>query len=559
MQRLAHIEAERHLRRGLELLARLPQTASRLQREIALQNALGVCLMPTRGFGNPEVAAAFARGAELAERSDDARGLFVSLRGRGQYHFISGDLKASRNDTQRVMALAERLGDHDCLLEAHHLAWGTLCFTGELAAAQRHVEAGIARYQRERDHHLTYTYSGHDPGVCGRGFGALILVQLGYAKRAQTLADDALALAEALAHPFTMTIALQEVAGLHLLLREPDALRAIGERIIGYSSDMGLRPMVPVGRDFRGEALTHQGEIAEGIAELRESLAEHRAMGTLNAMPIQLGALADALARSGKTDEGLAAVEEALKMADAGGDRFGLPEIHRVRGSLLLDRFAADRDPAAAAYRQAIEIARAQQARLLELWAATSLARLWGESGRRDAARKMLAPVYRWFTEGFDKPDLRDASSLLKNDFGAAPTQHKFVAAGLRAQMIRWKANSNSFVSCASPYSEFFRRLLERFSTSWHNHVCSWREPSAVGVMSAAGTSATCGDWSRKPCRCQSGSSGLPSVRIYEARPSSPAALARHPRRQWRRPRPRQAGPCLRCRRRGWLNRRSVR
>ena len=413
MQHSAHIEAERHLRKGLELLAGLPETASRFRREITLQNTLGVCLMPTRGLGNPEVAAAFARGAELAERSDDARGLFVALRGKGQYHFISGDLKASRDDTQRVMALAERMGDHDCLLEAHHLGWGALCFTGEFAAAQRHVEEGIACYQRERDHHLTYTYSGHDPGACGRGFGALILGQLGYAERAQALADDALALAEALAHPFTLAIALQLVAYLHLLLREPDAVRAIGERIIRYSTDTGLRPMVSVGKGFRGDALTHQGETVEGIAELREALAELRGMSWLVATPSWFAALADALARSGKTDEGLAVVEEGLKMAEASGDGFNLPEIHRVKGRLLLDRSAANRDSAAAAYREAIDIAQAQQARLLELRAATSLARLWGENGRRDAARVMLAPVYQWFTEGFDKPDLSDAKALL--------------------------------------------------------------------------------------------------------------------------------------------------
>ena len=413
MQRSAHIEAERHLRRGLELLAPLAQTASRLDREIALQNALGVCLMPTRGFGNPEVAVAFARGAELAERSGDAHGLFVSLRGRGQYRFISGDLRASRDDTLRVMALAERMGDHDCLLEAHHLAWSTLCFTGEFDAARRHAEEGISRYRRERDHHLTYTYSGHDPGVCSRGFAALSLLQLGYAERAEAWANEALALAEALAHPFTMAIALQEVTGLHLLLREPDAMRAFAERAIGYANDMGLRPIVPFCKFVRGEALTRQGEIVEGIAQMRESLAELRAVGNLNSVPGFFAFVADALARTGKTDEGLAAVEEGLRMVDAGGERFGLPELHRVKGGLLLDRSAADRDAAAAAYRQAIEIAREQQARLLGLRATTSLARLWSETGKRDAARAMLAPVYQWFTEGFDKPDLRDAKALL--------------------------------------------------------------------------------------------------------------------------------------------------
>jgi predicted ATPase len=358
MQRSANIDAERHLRKGLELLAPLPETASRLQREIALQNALGVCLMPTRGFGNPEVAAAFARGAELAERGEDAHGLFVSLRGKGQYDFTSGDLRTGRDDTQRVMALAERMGDHDCLIEAHHLCWSVFCHTGEFVAAQRHVEEGIARYQRERDHHLTYTYSGHDPCACSRGYGALILAQLGYAERAQSWADDALALAEALGHPFTMTLALVEVSLLHLLLRQLDAMRAFAERSIGYASDMGLLPMVPYGKTFMGWALIHQGETVEGIAELREGMAELRATGNLIAMPAMIARLADALGRSGKTDEGLAAVEEALRIVDAGGERFDLPELHRVKGRLLLDRSAADRDAAAAAYRQAIEIAR---------------------------------------------------------------------------------------------------------------------------------------------------------------------------------------------------------
>jgi predicted ATPase len=135
-------------------------------------------------------------------------------------------------------------------------------------------------------------------------------------------------------------------------------------------------------------------------------------MGTGLSLPSWFAALADALARRGETDEGLTAAAEGLSMADA-GDRFSLPEIHRVKGKLLLDRSARDRDAAESAFRQAIDIARAQDARLLELRAATSLARLWGENGRRNAARELLAPVYQWFTEGLDKPDLRDAKLLL--------------------------------------------------------------------------------------------------------------------------------------------------
>jgi predicted ATPase len=413
MQRSAHVEAEGHLRKGLELLAGLPETAARHRREIALQNTLGVCLMPTRGFGNPDVAAAFTRAAEICQLVDDARGLFVALRGKGQYNMISGDMQTARDDTRRILALGKRMDDHSFLIEAHHLGWSALCFTGDFRTAQRHAEEGIARYERERDHHLTYVYSGHDPGMCCRAFGSLSLGQMGYPDRALGLCRDGLALAEVLAHPFTVAIALWATGILHQLRREPDATREAGERMISYCSEKGLPPLVPLGKVFRGDALARQGEYAEGIAQMRDGIAELRSSGTLFSVPSFFPALASACARCGNVGEGLAAIEEGLTMARTGGDRFSLPEIHRVKATLLLTRSAADRAAAEGAYGEAIEIARGQQARLLELRAATGLARLWGENGERGAARELLAPVYEAFTEGFYTPDLRDAKALL--------------------------------------------------------------------------------------------------------------------------------------------------
>jgi class 3 adenylate cyclase/predicted ATPase len=410
MQRSAHVEAERHLRKGLELLAALPAGAPRFGREITLRNALGVCLMPTRGFSSPEIASVFAQAAELAEQNNDIRGLFVSLRGKGQYHYVSGDLTNARTDARRILALAEQMRDHDWLIEAHHLNWGVLCFTGEFVDAQRHTEEGEVLYQRERDHHLTYVYSGHDPGSCGRGHAALIFGQLGYVERARELVRGALALAEDVAHPFSIAIALWQSGLLHQLLRDPDAMGVVGERMVRHSSETGLRPMVSIGKIFRGDALTHRGNLAEGIAQIREGIVELRAIGSLLTLPSVFGALADAFARHGHIEEGLAAIHEGLAMADTNGDRFSLPEIHRVRGNLLLARSVTDHE---AAYRQAIEIAQIQQARLLELRAATTLARLWGENGKRAAARELLTPVYERFNDGFDTPDLRDAKALL--------------------------------------------------------------------------------------------------------------------------------------------------
>jgi predicted ATPase len=369
--------------------------------------------MPTRGFGNPDVAAAFTRAAEICERVDDVRGLFVALRGKGQYHMISGDMRTARDDARRVLELAERMDDHGFRIEAHHLGWSALCFSGDFRTAQRHAEEGIARYERERDHRLTYIYSGHDPGMCCRAFGSLSLAHLGYPDRALALCRDGLALAEALAHPFTVAVALWATGILHQLRRESDATRVAGERMISYCSEKGLPPMVPLGKVFRGDALARQGEFAEGIAQMREGIAELRSIGTLFSVPSFFPALASAFARSGNVGDGLAALEEGLAMVKKGGDQFSLPEIHRVKATLLLARSAADRDAAKAAFREAIDVARGQQARLLELRAATSLARLWGDNGSRGPARQLLAPVCEAFTEGFDTPDLRDAKALL--------------------------------------------------------------------------------------------------------------------------------------------------
>jgi class 3 adenylate cyclase/predicted ATPase len=414
VQRSAHIEAERHLRKGLELLAGLSDTVTRDRLEIALQNALGVCLMPTRGFGNPDVAAAFTRATEICERVADARGLFVSLRGKGQYHMVSGEVRTACEDTRRILMLAERMGEHDFLIEAHHLGWSAFCFAGEFRAAQRHAEEGIARYERGRDHHLTYTYSGHDPGMCCRAFGSLSLAQLGYAERALALCRDGLALAEALAHPFTVAIALWAIGILHQLRREPHATREAGERMIRHCSDKGLRPMVAFGKIFRGDALARQGEFVEGLAQMRQGIDESRSTGNVFTLPSFFPALASAYARSGDVSLGLAALEEGLAMTRRGGDRFSLPEIHHMKAKLLLARSASDTDAADAAYREAIEVARNQHARLLQLRASTSLARLWRDQGKRGEAFELLAPIYGWFTEGFDTPDLKEAKALLE-------------------------------------------------------------------------------------------------------------------------------------------------
>ncbi|MFQ6024305.1 MAG: adenylate/guanylate cyclase domain-containing protein [Acidiferrobacterales bacterium] len=414
MQRSANIEAEEHLRKGLQVLDSLPETPERRQREIALLNTLGVCLMPTRGFGDPEVAGAFSRAATISDEEGDARGLFVALRGMGQYQMISGDLHTAREQAGRILNLAENLDDPGILIEAHHLGWSSLTFTGDFAAARNHAETAIGLYDRERDHHLTYVYSGHDPGVCCRSFGSLALWQLGYPDQAFAVCQDGETLAKELSHPFSVTVALWATGMLHLLRGETSATLETGESMISHCNEKGIPPFVPLGKIFRGGALAEEGEFAQGVAELREGISGMRALSTEYTLPLFVAWLADLCTAGGRVDEGLSAIEEGLAMCEKSADRFSLPEFHRVKGKLLLTRSARNKAEAEACFKQAMGIACAQEAKSLELRASLSLAQLWGENRKHAEARDLLALVYDWFTEGFDTADLKDAKTLLE-------------------------------------------------------------------------------------------------------------------------------------------------
>jgi class 3 adenylate cyclase/predicted ATPase len=414
MQRSAHIEAERHLRKGLAVLETMEETEARNRLGISLHNALGVCLMPTRGFGNPEVANAFATAAAIAHKEGDARGLFVALRGQGQYQMISGDLRTARDQAGNILALAENIGDPGFLIEAHHLGWSALAFTGDFAAARRHAEQGQALYDRGRDHRLTYQFSGHDPGMCCRSFGSLAVWQLGLPDTALAMCRDGLALAEAVSHPFSVTIALWGMGILALLRRDSSELRVTGETMIAHCQEKGFGPFIPMGKIFRGGALAAEGSLAQGVADIREGIAGVRSKGTEYTVPTFLAWMAALCLAGGQVEQGMAAVEEGLAMSAKNADRFSLPEFHRLKGEFLLAGSRRDESAAEACFREAIGIARAQHGKMFELRATTSLARLWGARNRRAEVGGLLAPICGWFTEGLETKDLREAKELLE-------------------------------------------------------------------------------------------------------------------------------------------------
>jgi len=408
-ERFAHLEAIRHYERGVAALSSLPEGPARDGREIELQLARGLTLFTAEGFASVEAAGAYTRARALAEQRGDSRQQFMAVYGLWQSANGAGMIRECRRLSYRLLQLTAGNADEGLHLQAHHSAWATGMFAGEPAAAREHSEAGRRLYdpERHRSHHQHY--GGHDPGVCAGSIGALVHWLLGYPDKGLTIGNEALALAERLAHPFSLVLALLFNAMLRLDRGEPEmALQRIkAAETLASEQRLGF---VWEPRFLRGAARGTQGAFEEAAACLREGLATR--IGALTIRPYGLARLAEAMARQGEHKAALAAARDGLKVQERSGYGQWDAELHRLEGIALLGLNRLEEGQAA--LEEALRIARRQQAKAYELRAATSLARLWGEQGRPAKARELLVPAYGWFTEGFDTADLKNAKTLLE-------------------------------------------------------------------------------------------------------------------------------------------------
>jgi class 3 adenylate cyclase/predicted ATPase len=408
--RSAHLEALGHIERGLGLLGSLPPGPARDAQEIELQLGLGLSSLTARGFASPEAANAYARASELAEMRRDARQLFQGLYGLWQNHTAAGRIPPARALSQRLLRVADGEGDPGLRLQAHHSAWTTGFFGGEPSAAHEHAEAGHRLYDLEAHRSHRFIYGGHDPGVCAHVVRAQAGWMLGYPDRALARESDSLALVETIAHPFSLGVTLLFAAMLHVHRREPQLVLQFLDRAELLAAEQHFK-VVYEPRILRGAALAEHGATDEAIAVLREGLAAMERVGALLLRSHGLATLAGLLLRRGDRTAALAAVREGMATADDTGQHWWDAELHRQNGLVTLA--ANKRDEAQACFGEALRVAREQQAKSLELRAATSLAQLWGEEGRRAEARELLAPLFGWFTEGFETADLKEARTLL--------------------------------------------------------------------------------------------------------------------------------------------------
>jgi len=412
-QRWALFEAMNHLSKGLEVLMSLPDTLERARQELDLQITLGPVLMAVKGFASLDAERAYARARELCQQVGETPQLFPVLCGLFRFHMVRAEFQATRELAEQLFSLAQRLQDPALLLEAHRVMGQTMFWLGETAPARAHFEQGMALYdpQQHRSHAFVY---GQDPGVACRGFGAKGIWLLGYPDQALQSIHGALTLAQEFTHPFSLAFALTIAATVHQYRLEAQTVRQHAEELIGLSTEQGFPNWLAIGTILRGWALTAQGKGAEGISQMRQGLVARRAMGAELRRPYFLTLLAEAYGKVGQPEEGLTVLVEALAMVNKTGERNWEAELHRRKGELLLIKQEPKVGEAQECFWQALDTARRQQAKSLELRAGMSLSRLWRQQEKQEEAHQLLVEIYGWFTEGFDTADLKEAKALLE-------------------------------------------------------------------------------------------------------------------------------------------------
>jgi predicted ATPase len=410
-ERSAHVEAIRHFAKGLELLQTLPETHECVQRAVDMLIALGASLLATKGYAAPEVEQTYTHAHHLCAQLDAPQQLFPVVRGLWNYYSVRATHQTAHALGAQLLALAQQVCDPAMLIAAHRAVGCTVSWLGAVASGHMHLAQGIA-LDDPQHHHASALLYGEDAGVVCRSLDAWMLWSLGYPDQGLTRTVEGVTLAHQRAHPLSLAFALAGAVGCHQLRREGRATQEQADAVLRLATEQGFPYWTAVAGIQRGWALAHQGQMHAGMAQLHEGLRAYRATEAAILRPYWFALLAETHGMLGEPQAGLTVLTAALTLVDTTGERWYESELYRLKGALLLQS-SDNQAKAESCFQHAITIAQNQSAKSWELRAATSLAKLWQNQGKRQEAYDLLAPVYGWFTEGFDTLDLKDAKALL--------------------------------------------------------------------------------------------------------------------------------------------------
>ena len=410
--RSANLEAISHLTRGLEALKSCPEGLERDRQELALQTAIGGPLIAIHGYTAPQLGTAFNRAHALCYELDDTDALFAALSGKFIFHFVRGDYSAMQSLTAEAERAAERTGDIALELAAHRLAALTAMHAGAFVKARSEFETILSRYEPDA-HRPPPVHYVHDPKASALPYLAIVLWILGYPEQAQSLGRAAFEYAMELNQTnLTAHVKVYGGAGPAELMGDVAAVHANADAVIELADQHSLNYWRLSGLILRGWTLTQEGAVEDGLALMRQSLIDRNRLGANWYQVRYLCMLATTYLHLGRGDEGLAALSEAKDLAARNDEHMWAAELARIEGELRRAQGASP-DEVEAYLQAALNVAHSQGAKSFELRAAMSLARLWRDHSRVAEARRLLAPIYGWFTEGRDTPDVCAAKALM--------------------------------------------------------------------------------------------------------------------------------------------------
>jgi len=371
---------------------------------------LGAVLNVVKGSAAPETGQAYARARELWEQLGSPLEFVEVPCGQSRYHAHRGELDQAQSIAEDLLDLSRRRNDSAGLLMGHYSSGRNLMFAGSFASSRSHLETVLALYD-PNSHHSLLRQTGIHPQLAAQAALGVVLFCLGFPDQALAQSNKAIVEARRLPHPPSLAMSLGIDALLRSIIGDDIGLEQRADGLVAVATDQGFPFYRATGAIFRGWVKAKNANVTEGLSLLRAGSSAYCATGATAWMPLYIALLAGACEIGGQIEEGAAQLDQALQLVERTGERWFAAELNRHRGRLLLRQGQAE--AAEELYLRARGIAREHEAKLWELRAAVSLARLWRDQGRRAAGRDQLAPVYGWFTEGFATPDLKEAKALL--------------------------------------------------------------------------------------------------------------------------------------------------
>jgi predicted ATPase len=414
-ERSAHTEASRLFGRAIAMLRTLPKTDERVQQELLLQMSLGRSLIATRGYGAPEIEPCYQRALELCHIVGETPRQLQAVLGIAAFSFMRAELRAVRDLGEQGLVFTKRQGNHGRQLQVRWTL-GQACFhRGEFLAAHEHLSLGLPLYTQK--HYRVHALQ--DPGVMVLSYLSLTNLCLGYPNRAVQHCHDMLSLSRSLRHRFSLAFALNVAATVHAFCGAWELAYPLVDEGITLCEEQGFPVWLSYGQIMHGWMGVQRGDGERALEELQRGISAWEGTGAMVTQPFFLALKGQACRKLGRIEGGRLAIEEALTVVEHSDEQFCTAELWRLQGEFILraDVYRFTREAtqrAESCFQHALTIARQQHAKMLELRAAISLARLWQSQGKPVEAHRLLVAVYDWFTEGFETEPLRRARALIE-------------------------------------------------------------------------------------------------------------------------------------------------